>query len=198
MINSLKKGFTLIELLVVITIIGILATGAVTTFTSQIQKARDTTRISDIKALESWIQQFYQDTSVYPTWGRDWTGNGTNGVTVTAYVPTLAEDPKHDQTCNASRCGYIYGVSTDVIGITAGAFEVSTAFENAANKAWKADNTSDNGDDADRLEVLTGTDSTNPIDSSRAQDAGFTNTDALAVDDTTATVTIVSSAVRAL
>jgi prepilin-type N-terminal cleavage/methylation domain-containing protein len=39
------KAFTLIELLVVITIIGILATGAVAIYTSQIQKARDTTRL---------------------------------------------------------------------------------------------------------------------------------------------------------
>jgi general secretion pathway protein G len=66
MIKAIQKGFTLIELLVVITIIGILATGAVTTFTSQIQKARDTTRISDIKALQSATEQSYQDTSVYP------------------------------------------------------------------------------------------------------------------------------------
>jgi prepilin-type N-terminal cleavage/methylation domain-containing protein len=47
-----KKGFTLIELLVVITIIGILATGAVTVYTSQIQKARDTTRITSMNALK--------------------------------------------------------------------------------------------------------------------------------------------------
>lgn len=59
--NLAKKGFTLIELLVVITIIGILATGAVTTFTSQIQKARDSTRISDIKALQTAVEQVYQD-----------------------------------------------------------------------------------------------------------------------------------------
>jgi prepilin-type N-terminal cleavage/methylation domain-containing protein len=44
-------GFTLIELLVVITIIGILATGATSVYTSQIQKARDSTRISDIHIL---------------------------------------------------------------------------------------------------------------------------------------------------
>jgi general secretion pathway protein G len=56
-----KKGFTLIELLVVITIIGILATGATTVFTSQIQKARDTTRITDINALASAVEQSYQD-----------------------------------------------------------------------------------------------------------------------------------------
>ncbi len=44
-----SRGFTLIELLVVITIIGILATGGVGVFTQQIQKARDTTRITDLK-----------------------------------------------------------------------------------------------------------------------------------------------------
>jgi general secretion pathway protein G len=59
-------GFTLIELLVVITIIGILATGATTVYTSQIQKARDTTRINDVKALQSGIEQFYQDKAEYP------------------------------------------------------------------------------------------------------------------------------------
>jgi len=61
-----KLGFTLIELLVVITIIGILATGATTIYTAQIQKARDTTRINDVKALQSAIEQVYQDTSEYP------------------------------------------------------------------------------------------------------------------------------------
>ena len=66
MITHIKKGFTLIELLVVITIIGILATGATSVYTSQIQKARDTTRVSDVKALQSAIEQYYQDKSYYP------------------------------------------------------------------------------------------------------------------------------------
>ena len=60
------RGFTLIELLVVITIIGILATGGVVTYTSQIQKARDTTRLSDVKALQGGIEQTFGDISVYP------------------------------------------------------------------------------------------------------------------------------------
>lgn len=51
-LKNTTRGFTLIELLVVITIIGILATGATATYTSQIQKARDTTRINDVKALQ--------------------------------------------------------------------------------------------------------------------------------------------------
>lgn len=191
MLQTVRKGFTLIELLVVITIIGILATGAVTTFTSQIQKARDTTRINDVKALESSIQQFYQDTSVYPTGGRDFTGNGTNSVTVTTYLPTLAQDPKHNQTCDGSRCGYTYRVGADTVGIVAGAFEVSTAFENAANKASRANNTSDNGNDTERLEIHVG----NTLDTSHAQATAFNGT-VLGVADTSAQLVVVNSAVH--
>jgi len=54
-----KAGFTLIELLVVITIIGILATGGIAVYTGQIQKARDVTRISDVKNAQSAIEQAY-------------------------------------------------------------------------------------------------------------------------------------------
>jgi len=50
--KNIMKGFTLIELLVVITIIGILATGAVSVYTSQIQKSRDSVRLTDVKALQ--------------------------------------------------------------------------------------------------------------------------------------------------
>lgn len=68
-VKNNTRGFTLIELLVVITIIGILATGATATYTSQIQKARDTTRINDVEALKSGIEQSYQDVSEYPKGG---------------------------------------------------------------------------------------------------------------------------------
>ena len=87
-------GFTLIELLVVITIIGILATGGVVTYTSQIQKARDTTRITDVKALQSGIEQYYQDKAEYP----DATTASFSGVT--SYVPKMPKDPKSGQFCN--------------------------------------------------------------------------------------------------
>lgn len=46
------RGFTLIELLVVITIIGILATLGVSQFTAQLQKTRDSKRISDIEKIK--------------------------------------------------------------------------------------------------------------------------------------------------
>lgn len=138
-INLLKKGFTLIELLVVITIIGILATGATATYTSQIQKARDTTRINDIKALESWVNQSYNDTSEYPKWS-------TLKAELVKYLERLPWDSKNGQPCNdggtaanAPDCAYAYIAGPDNNGINWGEYELSTAFENLWNVDSKAE-----------------------------------------------------------
>ncbi len=89
-LQSIKKGFTLIELLVVITIIGILATGGVSVFTTQLQGARDSTRISDMKLLETGIHQYFNDTSAYP----DDSGAATFKSQVAGYLSKDLSDPK--------------------------------------------------------------------------------------------------------
>lgn len=140
-----KKAFTLIELLVVITIIGILATGAVAIYTSQIQKARDTTRINDLEALKSWVEQFYQDNSEYPSTDISWTyWKYLTGITL--YTPKLPKDPKSGQVCgkwtntDATACDYMYAVSSDNNGILLWEYKISTAFENDGNITSKAVN----------------------------------------------------------
>lgn len=131
-LRNIVKGFTLIELLVVITIIGILATGATSVYTSQIQKARDATRLSDIKAVQSGIEQFYQDGWVYPTrWA------AFNGVTT--YVPKLPQDPKSWLASANTVFDYLYNVSQDTNGIPEQEYEVSTTFEQEWNITWKAE-----------------------------------------------------------
>lgn len=140
----MQKGFTLIELLVVITIIGILATGAVTTFTSQIQKARDTTRISDVKALQGGVEQYYQDDGAYPDKGASFSG-------VQVYVQTLPSDPKSDQASANSVFDYMYNSGPDANNIPLQQYELSTHFEQQGNIDKKA--ADDNGDDPFRLEV---------------------------------------------
>lgn len=138
-LHRTKKGFTLIELLVVITIIGILATWAIATYTSQIQKARDTVRINDVKALQSGIEQVYQDDAEYP-----YATNFAQKVTV--YVEKLPADSKHSQPCNdgwtvgnAQDCWYAYVTGPDNNGILYWEYEVSTAFENSWNITGKAE-----------------------------------------------------------
>ena len=131
-----KLAFTLIELLVVITIIGILAVWATTIYTAQIQKARDTTRINDIKAMQSAIEQVYQDTAEYPhsdefaTWGM---------ISVLTYMERIPSDPKTTQKCNwESSCDYIYTTWEDDNGIDYWVYEISTAFENEWNVTSRA------------------------------------------------------------
>jgi len=59
-------GFTLIELLVVIAIIGILAGVVVVNVGSAQAKARDAKRISDMKAIQTALEMYYDDNGVYP------------------------------------------------------------------------------------------------------------------------------------
>lgn len=157
MLQTLKKsGFTLIELLVVITIIGILATGATTVYTSQIQKARDTTRVNDIKALQAGIEQSYQDKGTYPNAGLDIGTSQQGFADVTQYTPKLPKDPKTGQKSTNSNFDYTYAVAGDTNGIPGQSYEVSTTFENSGNIDSKAEG--DGGTDDFRLEQGTGVD----------------------------------------
>ena len=150
------RGFTLIELLVVITIIGILATGGVATYTSQIQKARDTNRLTDVKAIQSGVEQIYQDKSEYPIATMGTTGNTFSGIT--AYVPKLPKDPKSGQACNkgtltsATACDYLYNVKDDSNGINNGEYRLSTGFENLGNVTSKAATDGGSPTETNRLE----------------------------------------------
>lgn len=154
MITTLKKGFTLIELLVVITIIGILATGAVTVYTSQIQKARDTTRISDIKALQGAIEQSYQDQGQYPDKGGLTAADG-----ITDYMQRFPEDPKSGQA-STTAFEYLYNSSQDSNTIARQEYEVSTTFEQAGNITTKAADAADRWNDAVRFEAGVNVDDT--------------------------------------
>jgi prepilin-type N-terminal cleavage/methylation domain-containing protein len=69
MAHTIKKqsGFTIVELLIVIVVIGILAALVITTFTGIQQKARDTERQTDIKAIYGQVEAYYAQNGKYPT-----------------------------------------------------------------------------------------------------------------------------------
>lgn len=67
---SLKRkqsGFTIVELLIVIIVIGILAGLVLVTFTGVQQKARNTERQTDIKAVASHLETYNAANGLYPT-----------------------------------------------------------------------------------------------------------------------------------
>lgn len=92
-LNSKQKGFTIVELLIVIVVIGILAGLVVTTFTGIQQKARNTERETDIKAIHGQVEAYYAQNGRYPTLSNlndsSWRSSNMKGLD-----PEALKDPK--------------------------------------------------------------------------------------------------------
>ncbi len=61
-----SKGFTIVELLIVIVVIGILALLVIVTYTGIQQKARNAKRSTDMSAIQTQLEAFYQTNGYYP------------------------------------------------------------------------------------------------------------------------------------
>ncbi|MCK9578931.1 MAG: type II secretion system GspH family protein [Methanoregula sp.] len=64
--RNFQAGFTLIELLVVIFIIGILITLAVASLADSRAKARDITRVSDVRQMQSALELYFYNKNSFP------------------------------------------------------------------------------------------------------------------------------------
>lgn len=104
----IKKGFTLIELLVVISVIGILATIVLVSFTGIQKQARDTARKSDLKQYQSAMEAAAsKNTSgLYPS--RTTAQNPTTNLCTDLGLTNCPTDPKSPD--------YFYYVQTDGVG----------------------------------------------------------------------------------
>ncbi|HBR13299.1 MAG TPA: hypothetical protein DD697_01180, partial [Candidatus Komeilibacteria bacterium] len=63
---KIVQGFTLIELIVVIAIIGILSTLAVVSFNDSRSKARDSERLSDVRAIQGAVELYIENNGTAP------------------------------------------------------------------------------------------------------------------------------------
>lgn len=107
-------------------------------FSSQLEKARDSVRISDIMALRSAIEQYYQDNAEYPSSLEDF-----NKWIKNIYLYSVPSDPRWNIEINWCKFGYYYEVWTDQNGIKNQTYKLSTCFESesmnqkAKNDFWK-------------------------------------------------------------
>lgn len=139
--KMLQKGFTLIELLVVITIIGILATGAVTVYTGQMTKARDSVRSTDIKAIQGALEQAFLDNGVYPAAAPAFV------ATLAPFLPNLPADPRTATPQGGTALDYLYNVSANAAWVAQQEYEVSMGVERNTPLL-----TTDGGNDILRIE----------------------------------------------
>ncbi len=102
--SSLKRGFTLIELLVVIAIIGILSGILMANFVGIRQRARDGTRKSDLKVIQSALELYRSDQGSYPTSLTALTNCsasfGNNPGCSTIYLKKIPQDPLSTSTAS--------------------------------------------------------------------------------------------------
>lgn len=59
-------GFTLVELLVVITIIAVLSAIAMISYSNVLKTSRDSKRLSDLKLIQSALEEYHADQIYYP------------------------------------------------------------------------------------------------------------------------------------
>ncbi|HYG83448.1 MAG TPA: type II secretion system protein [Verrucomicrobiae bacterium] len=62
-----ERGFTIVELLIVIVVIAILATLVITAYNGVQQRARDSKRDSDVRAIQTAAEAYQSEKSLYPT-----------------------------------------------------------------------------------------------------------------------------------
>jgi type II secretory pathway pseudopilin PulG len=93
-LNNSDSGFTIVEILVIVLIIGILSTILILTYSGIQVRQRNTTRINDIKLIQSNLETFYAQSGFYPTLSNlnsvSWTTNNLKGLDASAL-----QDPKN-------------------------------------------------------------------------------------------------------
>jgi len=120
--NKKRKGFTIIELIVVISIIGILASLGISSYSNVQKNARNSKRKGDLKQLSLALADYYSQNGRYPStcpggaltcaysassWYSDtgcyWNprANWIPGLAPT-YIDSLPEDPRQLQTNTSS------------------------------------------------------------------------------------------------
>lgn len=102
----MKKGFTLVELLVAISIIAVLSTIGLASFSGTQSKARDSVRKSDLRTLATTLEIYYQQKGTYLiSSGSCIDGTATSTIYTNAdFVKLISGDVPKDPKTNEPYC----------------------------------------------------------------------------------------------
>ncbi len=93
-LETKRKGFTLLELLVVITIIGLLSSVGLASYTRAQARARDAKRQSDLTTLRNALELYYSENNFYVNTGGACTAVETSlAPLVPDFTKQLPTDP---------------------------------------------------------------------------------------------------------
>lgn len=109
--NNLR-GFSLIELLVSISIISILIGSALFILKPQdyLKRTRDSRRQSDLKVIQTALEQYYANNSGYPASGLvPFGSNWTTGSPAVTYLRQVPQDPSY--VSSNPNSAYCYSLS---------------------------------------------------------------------------------------
>lgn len=90
----MKKSFTLIEILVTATIIAILSTIGVISYTQLSKQSRDGKRKVDLEQVRAALEMYRSSEDAYPI-GSGWTTVLNSLTTPVVYIQSLPKDPKN-------------------------------------------------------------------------------------------------------
>lgn len=112
------NGFTFIEILVVVTVIILLTSTAVATYTNFLKQSRDAKRKADLAQVAAALEMYRSNNDTYPV-GSVWATTLDILKTPVVYIQSLPSDPK------SSTYGYYYtGTASDY---TLGAYLETTS-----------------------------------------------------------------------
>ncbi len=110
----MKRAFTLVEIMIVIAIMGIFTAIVFGSITASRSKARDNSRIADMKTIELALALYYDVNRTYPS------GSGTsisalNVLVNEKYLPSLPTDPQSGNVYEYKRINnkYCLGVKLE-------------------------------------------------------------------------------------
>ena len=86
--TSSARGFTLIEVMIVVTLVVILASVGMATYTNSVHRAREAVLKEDLFRMRDAIDQFYADRNQYP--------QGLEDLVSEGYLRDIPKDPMTD------------------------------------------------------------------------------------------------------